>query len=88
MSAEKFVYSKELKYDFKTPEYATIAARTLNVDDDLKPDESASTFESRDNYLIFKVKAISEKHLQKAISTTEPSIDLIQRTISEFALDK
>lgn len=91
MSAENkdtFAFAKELRYDFGTNEHAAIAARTLSVDDDLKPNESVSTFSADNGFLVFSVRAISEKHLQKAISTTQPSIDLIRQTIEEFAKDR
>lgn len=75
------------KYDFGTPEKAAIAARTLSVSDDFKPEESTSTFTSDGQFLVFSVKGKSEKHVNKAVSTTIPSIELVQQIIKEFALD-
>jgi tRNA threonylcarbamoyladenosine modification (KEOPS) complex Pcc1 subunit len=66
---------------------AVIAARSLSVDDDLKPQESRATFTTADNFLVFEVQAATPKHLQKAISTTLPSIHLIEQTINELALE-
>jgi hypothetical protein len=80
-----FNFTATLQFTFKTPEHALIAAKTLSVDDDLKPNESISTFSGSDQFLIFEVRASSARHLKKAITTTLPSIELIEQTINEFA---
>ena len=82
---ENWKFSATLRFDFGTEEYATIAARSLSVDDDLKPHESKATFKAEGTQLVFDVIADSSKHLQKAIRTTIPSIELIEQTIKEFA---
>ena len=80
-------FSAELRYDFKTPEKAHIAASSMRADDDLKPEESLSTFEADGQFLVFKIQAKGPKYLKKAITTTIPSIELIEQTINEFSLD-
>jgi tRNA threonylcarbamoyladenosine modification (KEOPS) complex Pcc1 subunit len=82
-----FKHSAALRFDFKTPEHAVIAARSMSVDEDLKPNESTSTFAAVDNFLVLEVRAASPKFLKKAITTTLPSVELIEQTINEFALD-
>ena len=82
-----YLYSATIRFDFKTPKHAQIAANSLNVDDDLKPEESTSDFSVDGQFLVFDVKATSPKNLKKAINTTTPSIMLIENTINEFALD-
>ena len=82
-----YLHSAVIKFDFKTPKHAEIAARTMNVDDDLKPEESTSSFRNEGQFLFFEVKAASAKHLKKAINTTTPSIQLVERTINAFAVD-
>jgi tRNA threonylcarbamoyladenosine modification (KEOPS) complex Pcc1 subunit len=82
-----FPCSETLRFDFKTPENALIAAKSLSVDDDLKPQESRASYTAVDNFLVFEVQAATPKHLQKAISTTLPSIHLIEQTVNELALD-
>jgi EKC/KEOPS complex subunit PCC1/LAGE3 len=81
---EGFPYSATLNIPFKSHDHAVIAARTLNVDGDLKPNESTSTFAVSDAFLVFSVQAKTAKHLKKAITTTMPSIELIERTIEAF----
>ena len=82
-----FGYSAELRYDFKTPEKAAIAATSMRADEDLKPEESLSVFSSDGQFLVFQIQARSSKFLKKAITTTVPSIELIEQTINAFALD-
>ncbi|KAK8890053.1 hypothetical protein M9Y10_034812 [Tritrichomonas musculus] len=82
-----YLHSATLRFDFKTAKHAQIAANTLNVDDDLKPEESTSEFLVEDNFLVFNIKAATPKNLKKTINTTIPSIMLIEKTINEFALD-
>jgi hypothetical protein len=83
----EYKYTSELRYDFKTEEKAKISANSLMADDDLKPEEDISTFEADGRFLVFKSKAISPKFLKKAITTTIPSIELVEQTINEFAID-
>ena len=80
-------YQETVKIDFKTPENAVIACRSLSASEELKPDESLSTYSSEGNFLVISVKAVSEKALKKAIRTTMPSVKLIEDLINEFALD-
>lgn len=80
-------FTDQVRFEFKTPEHAQIACRTLSVDEELKPEESISTFSTEGNILILSIKATSEKALKKVISTTTPSVELIQRVITEFALN-
>jgi hypothetical protein len=80
-------FTATLRFAFKTAEHALIAAKSLSVNDDPKRRESISTFSGSDHFLIFEVRASSAKHLKKAITTTLPSIELIEQTINEFALD-
>lgn len=84
---EDWGFSATLRFDFKTPERAQIAAKAMSVDEDLKPNESTATFTAEGTQMVFSIKAGSAKFLKKAITTTLPSIDLIERTINEFALD-
>ena len=76
-----------LRFDFGSEEHAVIAARSLSVDDDLKPHESKSTFTADGTALVFEAVADSPKHLKKAITTTIPSIELIEQTIRELPLE-
>jgi hypothetical protein len=85
--ASEFLYSASLQFPFSAPEHAAIAARTLNVDDDLKPNESIAKFDTSGSFLVFSVQARSMKFMKKAITTTIPSIELIQRTIEAFAVE-
>jgi tRNA threonylcarbamoyladenosine modification (KEOPS) complex Pcc1 subunit len=80
----EFLYSATLQFPFKSQEEAKIAARTLSVDDDLKPNDSVNEFGVSNNFLVFSVRARSAKHLKKAITTTLPSIELIQNTVDAF----
>lgn len=80
-------FSAVLRYDFKTEEKARIAVTSLLASDDLKPEESTSTFEAEGQFLVFRVQAKGPKPLKKAINTTIPSIELIEQTINAFALD-
>lgn len=82
-----YLHSATLNFDFKTAKHAQIAANSLNVDDDLKPEESTISFSTNDHFLVFEVKATTPKNLKKTINTTIPSIKLIEQTINEFALD-
>ena len=82
-----YLHSATLRFDFKTEKHAQIAANTLNVDDDLKPEESTSEFLVEDKFLVFNIKSSTTKNLKKTINTTIPSIMLIEKTINEFALD-
>jgi hypothetical protein len=82
-----FTSTATLRFDFKTPGHAVIAARSLSVGDDLKPTESTSTFSTAGSFLVFDVAATSAKHLKKAITTTLPSIELIEQIITEFAIN-
>jgi tRNA threonylcarbamoyladenosine modification (KEOPS) complex Pcc1 subunit len=81
-----FKSTATLRFDFKTPEHAVIAARSLSVGDDLKPTESTSTFSADANFLVFDVQATNARHLKKAITTTLPSIELIEQIITELAI--
>lgn len=82
-----YPFTAVLKFDFKTPENAVIAANSLKASDDLKPDESLSIFETEENFLVFSAKAKGPKFLKKVINTTLPSIELIEQTINELSLD-
>lgn len=82
-----YIHFATLRFDFKTPKHAQIAANTLNVDDDLKPEESTSDFTTDGKFLVFDIKASSPKNLKKTINTAIPSIMLIEQTINDFALD-
>jgi hypothetical protein len=82
-----FKHSATLRFDFKTPEHAVIAARSMSVDEDLKPSESTSTFSAVGTFMVLEIQSASPKFLKKAITTTLPSVDLIERTINEFAID-
>lgn len=82
-----YLHSATLRFDFKTPKHAQIAANSLNVDDDLKPEESTSDFFVDGKFLVFEIKASSPKNLKKTINTAIPSIMLIEQTINEFAFD-
>lgn len=84
---ENWRFSASLRFDFGTEEHAVIAARSLSVDDDLKPNESKSTFTAEGTSLVLDVVADSPKHLKKAITTTIPSIELIQETIRELPFE-
>jgi tRNA threonylcarbamoyladenosine modification (KEOPS) complex Pcc1 subunit len=66
---------------------AVIAAKSLSVSDDLKPQESRATFTTVDNFLVFDIQASNSKNLKKAITTTMPSIELIEQTINELPLE-
>jgi hypothetical protein len=82
-----FKYSATLRFSFGTADHALIAAKSLCVSDDLKPNESTSTFSAIDNFLVYEVRATNVRQLKKAISTTIPSIELIEQTIAEFAFE-
>lgn len=82
-----YKHSAVLRFDFKTPEHAQIAANSMNVDDDLKPEESTANFSVDGHSMVFEVHASSIKFLKKAIGTTISSIMLVEQTINEFALD-
>ena len=83
---ENWNYFASLRFNFETIENATIASNSLNVADDLKPEESISSFCQENEFLILNVSASTTKSLKKAITTAIPSIDLIQQTISELSL--
>lgn len=84
---ESWGFSATLRFEFHTPEKAQIAAKAMSVDEDLKPNESTATFAAEGSEMVFEIKAASAKFLKKAITTTLPSIELIEQTINEFALD-
>ncbi|EAY00574.1 hypothetical protein TVAG_357800 [Trichomonas vaginalis G3] len=85
--SQDFPYFAELRFDFKTSEYARIAANSLLASDDLKPDESTSIFDTDGQYMVFTAKARGPKFLKKLINTTLPSIELIEQTINELAIE-
>jgi tRNA threonylcarbamoyladenosine modification (KEOPS) complex Pcc1 subunit len=82
----EFLYSATLQFPFDCPEHALIAARSLGVDGDLKPNESVAEFTAADCFLVLSIRAKTAKFLKKAITTIMPSVELVQQTVQAFAV--
>jgi len=79
-----FQHQFELKVDFGSYDWARIAANTLEVDKELKPNEIRKELRASDNFLHVTFRAKDLKTLRTSLTSFFDMLDLVTKTINEF----
>jgi len=80
----KFKNKFEMSVDFKKPEWAEIAMRTLDVDKELKPRETCRELSVSGSHLIVKFGSVELRLLRTSVSSFFDMLSLVTKTINEF----
>ncbi|ORX82643.1 transcription factor Pcc1 [Anaeromyces robustus] len=79
-----FEHQLSIKIPFPEKKYAEIAARTLNVDNELKQDIIERTITTDKNVLIINFESSNAKSLRTSTQNIMELLALITKTMGEF----
>ncbi|KAI9252146.1 CTAG/Pcc1 family [Sporodiniella umbellata] len=73
-----------LEIPFSTERLASIAARVLDVDKELKPDQVKRTISTEENVLLVRFECYTTKMLRVAVNSFIECLTMVTRTMEAF----